>query len=361
MAAMSRVKIKDGSTRYRVRVRRLGRSAHRTFRRKAEAQRWASSKEVEFDLDRATPLGRSEVITFGQVLEKYERQVLPYKKPRTQSQQYQQLVWWRNYFGTDTALVCCTAPMIADAMERMNHLSAKTINRYMSALSHLFSRCVKVWRCLDKNPAHDVERLPEGKGRTRFLRKAEREKLLAVCESSSNPLLYPIVVCALSSGARKGEIARMRWDKMDLWQTMLVEGRRVEIGRFLVEETKTGEPRYLVFFGEALKLLRQLQRQRCAGQIWCWPSPRESYRPLDFRYPWERALERTGIDNFCFHDLRHTTASYLGDQGATLPQIGELLGHKSVATTAKYTHFTQSSVAPLVARMDNNIFGGLSR
>lgn len=356
MAAIRRDVLKSGKVRYRVRVRVAGRYRSSSRPNKAEARRWADQTEREFCLNRLSPLGQSEIVTVGELLTKYERQQLRYKKPHTQAQQLQQLQWWRKYLGPDRPLVQVTAPMISAAKEELEPRSPKTINRYLAALSHVFTKAVKEWRCCELNPALAVERLPEGQGRTRWLRSDERKRLLAACEASSNKALLAVVVVALSTGARKEEIRRMRWDRLDLWRTMTVDGRPVQIGRYFLEETKTDEARALIFYGEALALLRGLHRQRLPGAVWCFPSEREPYKPVDFRYAWEQALEAADIADFCFHDLRHSAASYLGEQGASLAQIGAILGHKNPATTKKYTHFTNSGMEHLVARMNGAIF-----
>ncbi len=357
MAALKIDMTKEGKKRYRIRVRCNGQYASATRRTKKEAQRWADKKEREFCLNRLTPIGQSEVLTIGELIDKYERQVMQWKKPHTQRQQRQQLEWWRSFLGDKTPLIDINSPMISMAKEKLQPRSAKTINRYLAALSHIFTKGVKEWRCVEMNPVLSVERLREGQARTRWLRPDERKHLLFACRSSQNRFIYPVVVIGLSTGARLSEIRFMRWDSMDLYRTMKIDGRTVEIGRYYIEKTKTDEARALVFHGEALKLLRKLHRNRTPGNPWCFPSDREAHQPIDFRYAWEQAREKARLENFCFHDLRHSAASYLGEQGASLAEIGYILGHKNQATTKKYTHFTNSSTEHLVTRMNQSVFG----
>jgi len=361
MAAIRRDVLKSGKVRYRVRVRVNGGYRSATLPTVAEARRFAARAERELTLNRLTPLGQSEIVTFGDLVTKYRRQVMRFKKWHTQQQQDQQLDWWLAYFGTDAPLVKITAPLISDAKEDLLPRSAATINRYLAVLSHLFTKAVKEWRCVESNPVLAVERLPEGKPRTRWLRVDERRRLMYACATSSCRLLYTIVAVALSTGARKNEIRTMRWEMMDLFRTMKVGGRPVEVGRYYLDETKTDEDRALILFGEALDLLRALYRDRRPGSRYCFPSSRDHHQPIDFRYPWERACEKAELENFCFHDLRHSAASYLGEQGASLAQIGAILGHKNQATTKRYTHFTSSGTEHLVARMNGAIFQNHTR
>lgn len=358
MAAIRRDVLKDGTRRYRVRVRKGGQYASFTSTRKAEAERKAAMLEQQFTLDRQTPLGRSELMTFGEVVERYRRQVLRFKKPHTQRQQDQQLGWWLAFFGTEAPLVNITPPVISLAKDELEPRSPKTINRYLAVLSHLFTVALKEWRLVEINPVTAVTRLPEGKGRTRRLLADERKRLSLACMTSGNRMLYTIMAVALSTGGRKDEIRTARWSQVDLFRTMAIDGRQVEVGRIYLEETKTDESRTLVLYGEALRLMRKLHRERNPAVPWCFPSPREEYRPINFRTAWENALDKADIENFCFHDLRHSAASCLGEQGASLAQIGAILGHKNPATTKRYTHFTATGNEHLIARMGRDLFRG---
>ena len=359
MASMRRAVLQNGQVRYRVRVRTNGGYRHGTFPTKAEASRWAAKTERECTLSRRSPLGQSEIVTVAELFDRYRRQVLRHKRWHTQRQQGQQLDWWERFLGAQTPLVAVSAERVSAAKDALIDYAPGTVNRYLAVLSHVCGQAVREWRCMEINPVSSVKRLREGKGRTRWLRADERKRLLCACATSPNRMLYALVVLALSTGARKDEIRTLRWDQVDLWRSISIDGRQVEIGRAFLEaqQTKTEEARALIFYGEALQLMRKLHRERRPGAAWVFPSPRDAHRPIDFRTAWERALEKADISNFCFHDLRHSAASYLGEQGASLAQIGAILGHKSAATTKKYTHFTSSGTEHLVARMNGAVFG----
>ena len=347
MASIHKVMLQSNKVRYRIRVRTCGRSASATMPNRAEARRWAAEKERQFTLCRLSPLGRSEVVTVGQVIDRYVREVLRYKKLNTRRQQEQQLEWWKWLLGEDTALVDVTTPVVALAKERLLPRAPSTINRYLAVLSHVFTTAVKEWQLAEVNPVTNVVKLPEGRERTRVLSRDEREKLLFACSTSGNRYLYTIVVLALSTGARKTELRTIR-------------PAQVNIGanRIYLEETKTDEARALVLYGEALRVMTKVMDELPAGARYCFPSPFDRHRPVDFRTAWETAVEKAGLHNFCFHDLRHTEASYLGGQGASLAQIGAILGHSSAKTTKKYTHFTNSGVEHLVEKMNRSVFRG---
>jgi len=343
MASFSRVTLKDGSHRTRVRVRVNHRYRSATRPTKKEAKRWADDVEKEFNRDKLTPAGQAEQVTFSQVRERYERQVLRHKKPATIRQQLQQLAWWCDFLGADTTLAEITALRVSDAKDALNQHAPSTVNRYLSVLSDLFTQAVKEWRMVEANPVANVARLPEPKGRTRRLTSEERAALKFACASSSNKQLYPIVILALSTGARREEIRTLTRGQVDL-----------DRQRIYLEDTKNDESRALILAGEALVLVADLCQGKRPGDF-LFPSPRDSRRPVDFRAGWYAARAKARLVNFCFHDLRHSTASYLAEEGASLPQIGQVLGHKTSTATKRYTHLTNSGVAGLVGQMNQKL------
>ena len=80
--------------------------------------------------------------------------------------------------------------------------------------------------------------------------------------------------------------------------------------------------------------------------------------PVFIRTPWGKALKEAGIENFKFHDLRHTAASYLAMNGASLAEIAAVLGHKTLQMVKRYVHISNPHTASVVAKMNKKIFGG---
>lgn len=178
------------------------------------------------------------------------------------------------------------------------------------------------------------------RGRVRFLSDEERSALLSACKESTNPFLYIVVVLALSTGMRQGEIMKLRWEDIDLFR-----------GRIILHETKNGERRVVPLKGLALKLLQELTKMQSRDFGFLFPSQKDQKsqkpKPIDLRFPWEVALKATGITNFRFHDLRHSTASYLAMDGASLAEIAEVLGHKTLAMVKRYAHLSEAHTSAL--------------
>ena len=219
--------------------------------------------------------------------------------------------------------------------------SGATINRYLATLSHMLNVAKKEWRLIERNPVSDIAKKKEGRGRTRFLSDAERTKLLAVCESSAWPQLHTLVVLAITTGARRGELITLKWDAIDL-----------KAGKAIVTETKNGEPRTLPLVGKALEALRALKLQGSAASPYVFPNPSGFPGYFDhFDHRWRDALTAAELEGFRFHDLRHCCASYLAANGASLLEIADVLGHKTLAMVRRYSHLTQSHKASVIERM----------
>ena len=199
---------------------------------------------------------------------------------------------------------------------------------------------------MEFNPARRVRREREAPGRLRFLSDEERVKLLEACKNNRSPNLYPIVVLTLSTGMRKGEVISLRWSQVNL-----------TLGVIILDNTKNGERRRVPVRG--LELLKQHGKLRRLDTDLVFPGKHTSRTgsPFELIMYWREALEAANVKNFHFHDLRHSRASYLEMDGASLPEIAEVLGHKTLQMVKRYSHRAESHTANVVERMNKKIFG----
>lgn len=341
MASIKKVKLKNGRVRYRVRVRVRGEFRSRTFTSRAEAEHWGSDTEKEIYRVGLSAHERSKGQTFWNLIDRYCMEVLSRKSSGTQRSQLGKLMFWRSFIG-DVPLIEVVPPVIGAAKQKLQALKNGTINGYLAALSRVFTIAVKEWQWVESNPVSKVFRLPEPSGRVRFLSEQERAQLLFYAKISSNKYLHTVLMVALCTGARKNEIRRLKWAQVNM--------RRREI---YVEDTKNGEPRTLRLFGPAFESMRELYSRR-GSAAYCFPS-KDGIRPVDLRYPWEQVRAKAGLQNFRFHDLRHTAASYLAMSGGTLNDIGEIIGHKSLKSTKRYSHLTETHTSRLQEKMNHTI------
>ena len=128
---------------------------------------------------------------------------------------------------------------------------------------------------------------------------------------------------AITTGARRGELLSLRWSDINITTRQAT-----------LHDTKNGRSRVLPLTAETISELKTFQ---AVGSALLFPNPANG-KPYDFRIPWNAALQAAGIDNFKFHDLRHTCASYLAQNGATLVQIADVLGHSNTVVTGRYAH-----------------------
>jgi integrase len=261
------------------------------------------------------------------------------------------LDWWKSELGA-YALADVTKNLIIEKREKLiatgknvERRSAGTANRYMGVLSHAISVAVNEWEWLPAHPMKNIAKLPEPRGRVRFLDDAERARLLDACRQSPAALLYPLVVLALSTGARHGELIALRWDQVDFTRQAIV-----------LHDTKNGERRVLALAHHALEVLQDWHRSRDAKTPLVFPSPRDATQPANSRPAWLDALEQAKVHDFRFHDLRHSAASYLAMNGASTNEIAEVLGHKTLAMVKRYAHLSEVHTAGVVEKMNKKIF-----
>ena len=128
--------------------------------------------------------------------------------------------------------------------------------------------------------------------------------------------------------------------------------------RIVIQETKNGERRAVPLVGMALQLIDNLKINR-GGSIdgFIFHSPKVSAKRCSIRTAWELAIKRAEIENFRFHDLRHSTASYLAMNGASLLEIADILGHKTLQMVKRYSHLSEDHKADVLERMNKKVFG----
>lgn len=204
---------------------------------------------------------------------------------------------------------------------RRDQVTPATVNREMALLKNMFNKAIQ-WGKAAENLVAKVKLFKEDKGRLRLLTEEELERLLEVAP----PHLQPILVVALNTGLRKSEILNLKWDDVDFQQE-----------RILVADAKNREWREIPMNLAVFKALVSIERHPESPYVFCKPNG-QPYGNV--RKSFEKALRIAGIENFRFHDLRHTFASHLVMAGVDLMTVKELLGHKSLEMTMRYSHLS---------------------
>jgi len=214
-----------------------------------------------------------------------------------------------------------------------------TINREMATLKHALSKAVE-WKLLRKTAREEltaIKKYQEPDGRLRYLSgEAEAERLLEACGDS----LRPIVVTALHTGMRKGELLGLTWDSVDMTH-----------GFIRLKQTKNGKARALPFNETLWDLFSGLRTRHDVPWVF---HDAEGRRHNDTRHPFEEACEGAGLTDFHFHDLRHTFASWLIMRGVPLATVSNLLGHTSPTMTLRYAHLSPKHLTSAVRVLDSH-------
>lgn len=212
--------------------------------------------------------------------------------------------------------------------------AAGTVNRVVVLVRFLFNQALR-WGTagVSSNPSKDVPLLRLNNQRQRFLTQQEALRLLAAVNASDNPVLGAIVAFLLLTGARKREALDARWDCVD-WQKRL----------WTIPISKSGRTRYVPLSDTALVLLRKRHLECPEGSVWVFGNPQtgKPYRCLN--HAWSTAKQRAGLDDLRIHDLRHSFASFLINNGRSLYEVQKILGHSSARMTERYAHLAHDTL-----------------
>ena len=170
----------------------------------------------------------------------------------------------------------------------------------------------------------------------------ERRRLLDAARASAWPRMYGLMLLALTSGGRRGELMRLRWRDIDFEQC--IAHLRV---------TKNGDARVLVLVPTVVEELKRFSRGKPDDLV--FRSTRDPSRPYGFEQMWRTALRESKVEWFRWHDLRHSFASALAQEGASLVELADAMGHKSFAMVKRYAHLSAKSRAALVNRVMGDV------
>jgi integrase len=346
MATIARI-ARQGGTVYKAIVKRDGRILKtKTFARKTDAKDWA--RRLEADRQRLEALGSPGAsLTFAQLATEY----LANYAGRSVSRPAE-VRWWTERLGSQR-LIDISTDAIRQALDAFAQGKARragkrtvtgcvvvetarqrapaTVNRRKACLSAVL-KFANQRGYLNDNPARRIAARPEHNRRERFLSPEERRQLLDACRSAPWPRLYLFALLALTTGCRRGELEGLDWQDIDF-------PRRT----FRLRRTKNGDARIVPFPTVAAEELLKFRERE--GLV---------FEGRAIETPWRRALKAAGIENLRIHDLRHDAASSLINAGTDLYTVGQILGHRSMQTTARYAHLAIAKKQAVVdAVMDN--------
>ena len=320
---------------WQARVRVVGpdgvrRGRKRTRPRKADLYDWVAKKEQE--LRSGAALNPEQ--TVGDLIDLYLARGLQELKGEPQRRQrVSYLEWWRDRIGR-LDLVRATSPVIARHLDELD-VKPSTWNRRKSALAAVYRFAIRRKMLTRRDdPTNGLHRR-ERNEHARWLTDEERPRLLAAAEAHDD--LRLMIRIAMTTGLRKAEVLRIEWADIDF--------ERGQIAVIAKGDKKRAAP----LVTKCVRLLREYRRRRpvhVTGRVFghCQVFPEKR---------WRNIRAEAGLEDFRWHDLRHTAASLFAQRGASLPQIAELLGC-TYENVQRYAHLVSSDVADLAReRLDD--------
>lgn len=229
---------------------------------------------------------------------------------------------------------------IADLLRRMRDkgYSSGTTNRVLILIRYIYN-LGKKWRVagMSQNPTLGLSTAPDVQ-RDRFLSAEETQHLIAAIEVDENRVAAQAIMLLLLTGGRRNEITQAKWEYIN-WE------RRT----LLVPLSKSGKPRAIALNAQALALLRAIPREHDNPYI--FPSPVNGKPSASLFFPWDRIRKRAGLKDVRLHDLRHSYASFLVNQGISLYVVQGLLGHAHSRTTQRYAHLAHETLLDAAERI----------
>lgn len=222
------------------------------------------------------------------------------------------------------------------------NLKPATVNKHISIIKAMIKKAVD-WSMVESEVlkrVRTVKPLTENNKRLRYLSKEECQNLINACQGNTKP----IVITALNTGMRKEEILSLKWDNVDL-----------KHGFILLDRTKNGDRREIPINETLRATLQGLTRRLDIPYVFYDPATGKRYKNV--KRSFKTACKRAGITDFKFHDLRHTFASHLVMAGVDITTVKELLGHKTLTMTLRYSHLAPSHKVKAVDVLDATING----
>lgn len=222
-------------------------------------------------------------------------------------------------------------------------LQASSCNRIISVIKSVFN-CAVRWGSLDilHNPCKVLTPFPENLPQTRYLNPKEAQQLIIELKNMGNNKSALALQLLLFTGARKHEILSARWENVYFEERILT-----------VPLSKSGKVRHIPLSDEALKLIQSLPRHK--ESYWLFPSKNEAKHISSLYRVWDKVRQKLYLQNMRIHDLRHSFASLLVNDGCSLYEVQKILGHRDPRVTMRYAHLTQKSLVEAANRVGKSI------
>ena len=246
----------------------------------------------------------------------------------------------RSFFGQNILAEISPKRIVEYKARRYSDgVAPATINRELATMKKAFNLAIREWEWCRENPVSRVSMEKENNKRDRWLTSDEEERLL----TASPQGLREIILFALHTGMRMGEILSLTWEGADLVRKTV-----------MVFRSKNGERRTIPINQTVLVLLKDRSKVRpLKTNLVFYGEEHTAIDPHNLRREFRKALKNAKIENFHFHDLRHSFATRMIQSGVDIYKVQRLLGHKSPIMTQRYAHHYPESLRDGVDALDN--------
>jgi integrase len=319
-----------------VQIRRKGfHPRFKSFESHSAAQQWAREEESTIDNGHGrveTKSGRE--VTVSQLLSRYSKEVTPNKKGA--ETELLRLAKMQNASFAQLWVSNLTASAMADYRDhRLAQVKPTTVRRELGILRSVLETARKEWGVsMRENPVAQISIPAARDARERRLKQGELEALLDAIDQGRNSFVRPLVLLALATGLRRGELLRLIWKDIDL-----------DCRSALIRDTKNGSDRTIPLSRPAASILTGLSKVEATVF---------SITPNALRQSWRRACQRAEIEDLRFHDLRHEAISQFFELGLSVPEVALISGHRDARMLFRYTHLAPKAVRDRIDNLSSN-------
>lgn len=328
----------------------------RTFDLKRDAEVWAREQERLIDMKRHQDPRLAEMVTLEQALVKYFRTIETpgpnYNEPTTVDRKRTCGLALTRYLGKDISLAEITPRRMAEFRDhrlREGRKSGSTVRQELSLISHLFTLAMQEWELPVSNPIERLARPKPAEGRILALTDLQARVIISEGRKAKNEVFPAYILILMHTGMRASEAAALRQRDVNLnTQTIIIK------------KTKSKTPRTVPLTDAATAALRSIPAEDYFFlKDKDFKKPNIFKRPAQiFRESWE-ATKRRAIaadpsipEDLTLHDIRHSAATYLIEQQVPLRTVADILGHKTIQMTMRYTHPSMEHKAEMMQRIE---------
>jgi len=304
----------------------------KSFSSKAAAVAWAQARERDYTpLDDPAERSVDDSLTVGGLLRRYQTEVTALKRGYASEN-----CRINNMLRHPVATVSVTNISSRHFAEYRNHrlkkVGADTVRRELTIFRHCFEIARKEWDIpVTKNPLHDIRFPVPGLPREERLSAKGEANLYSAIETLRNKYIASIIVLAIETGMRRGELISIRWRDVNLNK-----------GTVRLHNTKNGRPRTIPLTPRAIDEFSRIERKgECVFPV----------SANAVQLSWNRIRNRAGLEGLRFHDLRHEAISRFFELGLSIPEVSVISGHRDTKMLMRYTHIRPEVISTKLSQI----------